>query len=150
MVPQVEVTNGVASIPSKGQISCNHSVQNSQKDGKQAITISSTASSTLAPVAAAAAAAASSGGPSPKAGVSSVASAAAAALQARITFQPPKTSTEFEGAWRSFAGDQNLQASYLKLLSPEHLPAIFKSSLTPQVRFLGPVHNILLALSLGI
>ncbi|GAX82605.1 hypothetical protein CEUSTIGMA_g10031.t1 [Chlamydomonas eustigma] len=81
----------------------------------------------------AAAAAAYSGRTLQGTGSPTVASTAAAALKARMSFQAPKTSTEFESTWRSLSGDQNLQASYLKLISPEYLPSIFKSSLTPQV-----------------
>ena len=69
------------------------------------------------------------------AGAAAVAAATAAAVcQARVVLQAPKTSTEFESVWRSFGGSPEREAAYLKLLVPEQLPAIFKSSLTPQVQ----------------
>ena len=68
------------------------------------------------------------------AAVGAAAVAAAAACQARVVLQAPKTSTEFESVWRSFGGSPEREAAYLKLLVPEQLPAIFKSSLTPQVQ----------------
>ena len=61
------------------------------------------------------------------------AAAAVASAQLRTILQAPKTSTEFESAWRGMCGVQAQEASYLKLLEPDQLPAIFKSSLTPQV-----------------
>lgn len=70
------------------------------------------------------------------------ASEAAAAASRACLMRPPKTSTEFEASWRSFAGDSSLQASYLNLLVPEELPSVFKSTLTPQV-LSGMVKTIL-------
>ena len=38
--------------------------------------------------------------------------------------------TEFEKVWRGLKGDVKSQASYIRLLDPTALPAIFKTSLT--------------------
>ena len=71
--------------------------------------------------------------PPPKLPTAKVATAAAASLSKALPVQAPKTSTEFESAWRSLRGSPDQEASYLRLLIPEQLPSIFKSSLTPQV-----------------
>mmetsp|Transcript_34972 Transcript_34972/g.99137 ORF Transcript_34972/g.99137 Transcript_34972/m.99137 type:complete len:483 (-) Transcript_34972:68-1516(-) len=46
------------------------------------------------------------------------------------THSAPKTSTEFETAWKGFTGDMAAQAAYLRLVDPASLPSLFKSSLT--------------------
>ncbi|KAG2446713.1 hypothetical protein HYH02_008278 [Chlamydomonas schloesseri] len=45
----------------------------------------------------------------------------------------PRTSVEFESAWRSMAGDGARQAAYLAAIPPASLPAVFKNSLTAPV-----------------
>ncbi|GIM13880.1 hypothetical protein Vretimale_16948 [Volvox reticuliferus] len=45
----------------------------------------------------------------------------------------PRTSVEFEAAWRSMAGDLRRQAAYLAAIPPASLPSIFKNSLTAPV-----------------
>ena len=47
--------------------------------------------------------------------------------------QVPTTSTDFESHWRSMKGDLDAQASYLRLLQPDVLPQLFKSSMTPHI-----------------
>eukprot|EP00873_Tetraselmis_striata_P015733 jgi/Tetstr1/435997/TSEL_024878.t1 len=47
----------------------------------------------------------------------------------------PKTSTEFETAWKSFRGDTTAQAAYLARLHPPALPQLFKNSLTGPMLF---------------
>ena len=43
----------------------------------------------------------------------------------------PSTCSEFESTWRGLKGDLDAQARYLRLIQPETLPRILKSSLTP-------------------
>lgn len=45
----------------------------------------------------------------------------------------PKTSTEFETAWKGFRGDMDQQERYLRAIPPASLPFIFKTSLTAQI-----------------
>lgn len=61
------------------------------------------------------------------------AATAAAAVRVPASARAPKTSTEFEAAWRGFGTDMAAQQAYLALLEPAVLPAVFKSSLTPQL-----------------
>lgn len=89
-----------------------------------------------APASSAAAAAPAAAAAAPKApsAVAAAAAAAVAATAAQAAMRTPKTSTDFENSWRSFAGSEQLQAGFLRLLVPDQLPSVFKSSLTPQVR----------------
>ena len=43
----------------------------------------------------------------------------------------PSTCSEFESTWRGLKGDLDAQSRYLRLIQPETLPRILKSSLTP-------------------
>lgn len=67
--------------------------------------------------------------------MAAAATVAAQQLSERLltTVKAPKTSTEFEGYWRSLKGDLASQATYLAVIPAAQLPAIFKSSLTPQI-----------------
>uniref|UniRef100_A0A383V547 RNA-polymerase II-associated protein 3-like C-terminal domain-containing protein n=1 Tax=Tetradesmus obliquus TaxID=3088 RepID=A0A383V547_TETOB len=102
-------------------------------DSKVAAAAVNAISSTAAAAAAAAARQQPSRSPSPQpASTAAAAAAAAAALAARraASLKAPRTGNDFEAAWRSFKGDVQLQAKYLALLSVQHLPVIFKTSLT--------------------
>lgn len=61
----------------------------------------------------------------------SLAAPSAAAAPASLT--APRTSVEFESAWRSMAGDGARQAAYLCAIPPASLPTVFKNSLTAPV-----------------
>eukprot|EP00873_Tetraselmis_striata_P018996 jgi/Tetstr1/439260/TSEL_027702.t1 len=84
-----------------------------------------------------------SGGNTPRAasnGVKDRVAVAASAAVARVgrsvdAHPAPKTSTEFETAWKSFRGDTTAQAAYLARLHPPALPQLFKNSLTGPMLF---------------
>eukprot|EP00798_Chlamydomonas_sp_ICE-L_P032706 gene32706-17133_t len=58
----------------------------------------------------------------------------------------PKTSFDFENAWRSINGNAGHQAAYLKLMVPSSLPSIFKTSLTGTV-LASLVRTVLISMS---
>ncbi|GLC48652.1 hypothetical protein PLESTB_000121700 [Pleodorina starrii] len=59
--------------------------------------------------------------------------AAAAAATTAAAKGVPRTSVEFEAAWRGMAGDPRRQAAYLSAIPPASLPTVFKNSLTASV-----------------
>ena len=45
----------------------------------------------------------------------------------------PSTGADFESSWRGLKGDADAQARYLRLIAPDALPRILKSSLSPHL-----------------
>ena len=45
----------------------------------------------------------------------------------------PSTGADFESSWRGLKGDMGAQARYLRLIAPDALPRILRSSLNPQL-----------------
>ncbi|KAG2489564.1 hypothetical protein HYH03_012015 [Edaphochlamys debaryana] len=78
---------------------------------------------------------AAAGTPAAAAGAAAaaVAAAAAAAAAAAVSRGVPRTSVEFEAAWRSHSGDASRQAAYVAAIPPATLPTVFKNSLTAPV-----------------
>ena len=72
--------------------------------------------------------AASASSPARGAGEQQIA-AAAARLALSSLPPPPKSSYEFESAWKQLGGDTTAQAAYLEALDAKQLPKVFKASL---------------------
>ena len=65
---------------------------------------------------------------SPAVGAQQIAKAAARLAPTSLP-PPPKSSYEFESAWKSLGGDATAQAAYLETLDVKQLPKVFKASL---------------------
>jgi len=51
----------------------------------------------------------------------------------KVPQEAPRTSTEFETAWKATAGDSDARVRLLSLVDPGNLAVLFKNSLTPQL-----------------